>query len=127
MNEAPVDAWVAKADEDYRGASVLDAADIPDIVCFHCQQCIEKYLKAGLVQHGAAVRKIHNLIVLNSLVTQHDARFAELNDGLDVLNPYAVITRYPGFDITPDDAREAVQIMQELRAEIRTLLALDPK
>jgi HEPN domain-containing protein len=125
MNEAPVENWVAKADEDFRIAVFLDAGDTPDGICFHCQQCIEKYLKAALVRHSVAVPKIHNLIVLNDLVTERDPCFKQFDDRLDVLNPYAVITRYPGFEITPEDAREAVQIMQEPRKEIRKLLALD--
>ncbi|MGD8240142.1 MAG: HEPN domain-containing protein [Armatimonadota bacterium] len=125
MNEAPLEAWVAKADEDSRAASALDPEDVPDVICFLCQQCIEKYLKAALVYHSVVVPKIHNLIVLNDLVTEGEPGFRQFDDRLDILNRYAVITRYPGFEITPDDAREAVQVMQELRAQTRKLLGLE--
>lgn len=39
--------WVAKAEEDYAGAVALKRsrkAHLPNLVCFHAQQCAEKYL-----------------------------------------------------------------------------------
>ena len=40
--------WVRKADADEEGARRLARArpPLPDLVCFHCQQAAEKYLKA---------------------------------------------------------------------------------
>lgn len=40
--------WVEKAEGDYRVASTQrqDAEPVWDAICFHAQQCIEKYLKA---------------------------------------------------------------------------------
>jgi HEPN domain-containing protein len=41
--------WVFKAEQDFDAADLLMHAGespIPDYVCFHCQQCAEKYLKA---------------------------------------------------------------------------------
>jgi HEPN domain-containing protein len=54
MSEPWFEEWVAKAEADYRAAMALDPVDLPDVVCSHCQQCVEKYLKAGLVSRGAA-------------------------------------------------------------------------
>jgi len=127
MSDGSVEDWVAKADEDHRAASSLDPESTPGGICFHCQQCIEKYVKAALVRYAAPVPKIHNLIVLNDLAAGQDSRFEPLNDRLDILNPYSVIARYPGFEITADDARKAVETMQELRAQIRQLLELEPE
>ena len=50
MNEL-TEEWVEKAEEDFDAADVLlYGRDVPiaAIVCFHCQQCAEKYLKAYL-------------------------------------------------------------------------------
>jgi HEPN domain-containing protein len=44
--------WVVKAEQDYQTAEVMSRkrkTPVPDIVGFHSQQCIEKYLKALLV------------------------------------------------------------------------------
>jgi HEPN domain-containing protein len=114
--------WVARAEEDYAIASSLDPDRTPRGICFHCQQCVEKYLKAALVRHGIPTRKTHNLILLNDLLTERDPRFGQFAEHLRVLNPYSVATRYPGPDISPEDARHARKTMEHLRAEIRRLL-----
>ena len=48
------------AEADLRGARNLAQAKPPlhDLVCFHCQQCAEKYLKALLEELGIAGRKM---------------------------------------------------------------------
>ena len=49
---AAVRLWVEKAEHDLRNAEyVLTLAERRpfDTVCFHCQQCAEKYLKALLI------------------------------------------------------------------------------
>jgi HEPN domain-containing protein len=55
--------WIRKAEDDFRTAQILaaGAALLHDQVCFHCQQCAEKYLNARLspswlaFPHGLAV------------------------------------------------------------------------
>ncbi len=125
MSEPWLEEWVQKAEDDYRAATVLDPADLPDVVCFHCQQCVEKYLKASLVRLGMPTRKTHNLTVLNDLAAGKDARFRELEEHLDFLNPFSVLGRYPGFSVTADDARKALDIARKLRLRIRGLLNLE--
>ncbi|MEO1068074.1 MAG: HEPN domain-containing protein [Cyanobacteria bacterium J06638_6] len=45
------EAWLAKAEADLQAAELLLNAANPllDIVCYHAQQCAEKYLKGYLV------------------------------------------------------------------------------
>ena len=43
-----IKAWVAKAEQDFQAATFLAGKrkkPVPEIVCFHCQQAAEKYLK----------------------------------------------------------------------------------
>ena len=42
--------WVAKGEGDYRVVLLLMRAKQPvhDAICYHAQQCVEKYLPAGL-------------------------------------------------------------------------------
>lgn len=124
MSEAWLEEWVAKAEEDRLAASSLKPAQTPGAVCFHCQQCIEKYLKAALVKHGEPVRQIHNLVVLSDLVAQHDPRFGGLTEALVIINPYSIAARYPGLKVTADDARAAVKVTHTLREQIRAFLGL---
>ena len=63
--------WVNKAEADYRAAGRLHRGSDPlhDIVCFHCQQCAEKYLKGLLEELGLAIsaRELH----LTGIVSEH--------------------------------------------------------
>lgn len=50
--------WLMKAENDLTAAThllKLEAECPRDIVCFHAQQCIEKYLKAALVLNLIAI------------------------------------------------------------------------
>jgi HEPN domain-containing protein len=56
--------WVRKAEDDLVGAKSLARAkpSLNDLICFHCQQSAEKYLKALLQESGAVPPRTHNLI-----------------------------------------------------------------
>ena len=58
--------WVEKAEHDLLNIeNNLAANDIPwDTVCFHAQQCTEKYLKAVLAWKRVEFPKTHDLRVL---------------------------------------------------------------
>jgi HEPN domain-containing protein len=69
--------WVEKAEGDFATAErELKVRKNPnyDAVCFHAQQCVEKYLKARLQEEGIIFRKTHDLGALIRLVTTHRAK-----------------------------------------------------
>lgn len=47
--------WVKKAENDFETAAALMRRKkiLGDSICFHCQQCVEKYLKARLEEAGS--------------------------------------------------------------------------
>jgi HEPN domain-containing protein len=60
-------AWVQKTENDLVAAAHLlrlGRRCPTDTVCFHSQQCVEKYLRALLVNHGRDVPRTHGLRVL---------------------------------------------------------------
>lgn len=124
MSVARLEEWVAKAEQDYRAAMTLNAADTPDVICFHCQQCIEKYLKAAMAGAQVPIRKSHDLVGLNELLSARDPRFLGLSDRLEPLEAHAVGSRYPGIDATAEEAQTVRVAMEELRAAIRELMDL---
>jgi HEPN domain-containing protein len=55
MSSQEMREWVVKAETDYKAALALARRrkdPLPEVVCFHCQQCAEKYLKAFLIARG---------------------------------------------------------------------------
>ncbi|WXG41970.1 MAG: HEPN domain-containing protein [Candidatus Freyarchaeum deiterrae] len=53
--------WIKKAENDLITAeNLLNILPEPplDIICFHAQQCAEKYLKAFLIYHGIEFEKL---------------------------------------------------------------------
>ena len=63
--------WVAKADNDLKTAvhTLKLGQECPtDTVCFHAQQCVEKYLKAYLVLQGVDFPKTHDIERLVALL-----------------------------------------------------------
>jgi HEPN domain-containing protein len=122
-----VDEWADKAEADYKAAVALNRRrrePLPDIVCYHCQQSAEKYLKAYLIAQGMAPPRIHDLVQLLNLAVLHDARFAARLSLTQALNAYGVMVRYPGMSATEAEARAAVSAMRRLRAFLRRKLGL---
>lgn len=109
--------WVAKAEGDWNAANQLNRVRKDpnyDGVCFHCQQCAEKYLKARLVEAGLPFARTHDLLVLHQLVLQAEPTWQELQSFLISLNPYAIGYRYPGLTATKADAKAALKDCQEV-------------
>ena len=59
--------WVKKAENDFKVASQIlrrRKDRVPDAACFFCQQCVEKYLKARLLEAAIPFPRTHDLLQL---------------------------------------------------------------
>ena len=120
-----LDEWVEKAEADYKSAGALHRRrkePLPDVVCYHCQQCVEKYLKAYLIAQGITPPRIHDLEDLLNLCAIHDTTLTARLPLVQVLNPYAVLIRYPGMTATVAEAKDAVNATRRLRTIVRRKL-----
>jgi HEPN domain-containing protein len=117
-------AWVARAEEDYLLArsALRRKKPLTYGVCFHAQQCAEKYLKAILIVHRQAFPKTHDLLVLGDLCEKAGILLPMDADRLDTLSAYAVQVRYPGEDPLPEEARDALEIAKSVRRFARKFL-----
>jgi HEPN domain-containing protein len=90
--------WLAKADSDWVTIEILMAsARCPtETVCFHCQQYVEKPLKAFLTLKGIEAHKTHDLRRLIQLASPSEPKLAELAGESDTLTVHGVQSRYPG-------------------------------
>lgn len=108
------DEWIRKAEEDYRVAKREMEAEPPSFntVCFHAQQCVEKYLKAVLQENEIAFQKVHDLEVLLDQCLSFIPELDKLRENAQKLNVFAVEVRYPGFEAQHKDAKEALLSME---------------
>lgn len=120
--------WVLKADGDFSTARrELGARKQPnyDGVCFHSQQCAEKYMKALLQNANIGFPKTHNLVALLELFSQIDASWELLRLDLQRLTAYAVTYRYPGETADKVTARDAMEVCRAIRDKARASLGLE--
>lgn len=98
MKEDIVLRGIGKADNDLKAVKyLLTMEDAPlDVLSFHCQQAVEKYLKAYLTWADVRVTKTHDLASILNLCIEKDKEFEKLDrDKISRLTLYAVEIRYP--------------------------------
>ena len=90
--------WLAKAESDWATIEILMASNRcpAEAVCFHCQQYVEKLLKAFLTLNSIEAPKTHDLRRLIQLALPHEPKLAELVGESDALTVHGVQSRYPG-------------------------------
>jgi len=119
--------WIDKAEQDYQTAVVMAkkrSKPVPDIVGFHSQQCIEKYLKAFLVLRKVDFPKTHDLIELLEFANTKDPLIDIFRKDLRILNPFSVQFRYPGETATLEESGMALKTMKKIRKFFREKLGL---
>jgi HEPN domain-containing protein len=95
-------------------------------VCFHCQQCAEKYLKALLQEFGLAIPRVHNLDDLLNLLLPLQSTLRRFRRGLVFLTDFAVDIRYPGRSASKRQAASALRWAGQVRDACRALLGVRP-
>ena len=126
---ATVRQWIEKAESDHKAFKALLKLgdDCPfDAVCFHAQQCAEKYLKARLVYLSIDFPKIHDI--------SENLKLLPPGSGIPLtpadqtkLTSYAWMGRYPGNwgPMNRRDAEEAAVLAAKVRTAIRSSFPKD--
>ena len=118
--------WIFMADRDLSAAEILSKDDYPltNIVVFHCQQAIEKYLKAFLVENDIPIIKTHDLVRLNKII-QKIKKLDIDREKLALVNDVYSESRYPAeMGLLPDGmptnkyAKEFIEYAKEVKAII---------
>lgn len=93
-----VDEWLLIAYDDLDTARFLFEHKHPkplEIICYHCQQSVEKSLKAFLVSCGAEAPKLHDCGKICGMCIVQDSAFEPFHSDCIELSLYATNTRYP--------------------------------
>ncbi len=120
--------WADKAEEDWTVAireNRVKRTPVHGAVCFHAQQCAEKYLKALLADAGLAIPKVHDLLALRSIVSPACKAVSGLPaTRLAGLSRAAVEYRYPGGIVIKRTALAAVATARQVRSVARKALGM---
>jgi len=118
MNNENVREWLQLADDDLYSAKILnEQIRRPfEIICYHCAQSIEKYLKSYLTFKNIIPKKTHDLVFLNSLCVENDNEFLNIKTVCDFLNRFANDIRYPHqYEISEDDVSFAISSVEKIK------------
>lgn len=120
--------WLDMAQTDFGVAKHLEANYYPkplEIICYHCQQAVEKGIKALIVNYGAkgGMPKVHDLsFLLNQIKNQVNVD-EKYYDYADTLTPYGVVVRYPSeLSLEEHHAQIAIQYAEEMLKWINQIL-----
>jgi HEPN domain-containing protein len=119
--------WVEKAENDWSSLNrEIRVRKNPnyDAVYFFAQQCVEKYIKARLVEADLDFKKTHDLGYLIGLAAPVEPLWTAYDRELRLLTDYSVEFRYPGASADFEIAKIARQVCKSFRTVARHSLGL---
>lgn len=126
QNNEVIKEWLDFADMDFMTARHLYENMYPkplEIICYHCQQAVEKLLKGVLISKGVIVKKTHDLGLLAEMLQDFlevDEKYLEMCDNL---TPYGVKIRYPQeLSIEDYHVKQALEETEELCLWLKSLI-----
>ena len=120
--------WFVIAEKDILSAKYLiNMHPQPvEIICYHCQQSSEKYLKGFLVLNGNEIIKTHDLVYLNNLCCSYNEDFKAIEKECLRLTDYGVNIRYPyPMDLNAADMKLAVKDAEIIQGFILKIVGQD--
>lgn len=112
--------WYDLAIMDLGVAKHLESTYFPkpiEIICYHCQQAVEKGIKALIMHYGAegGMPKLHDLSFLLNQIKNNVSIEDKYYDYADTLTPYGVSIRYPNeLFLEEKHAKKAIQYADEI-------------
>ena len=118
MDIEEVKEWIEIADNDLDSAKILNEAIRKhcEVICYHCTQAVEKYLKGYLIYMDVVPKKTHDLVFLYNLCTEKDNGFQNIKTICEFLNRFANDIRYPHkYEVTEDDATFSINSVEKIK------------
>ena len=122
MLDEYIENWLKKAESDLKivdhELKLPEDEVVKDLVCFHCQQAVEKYLKAFLIFHEVEFPRTHNIEFLLEQSAKIDRDFSGID--IDELSDFGVNIRYPDDYYIPEI--NEVRFYYDLAKRIKSLV-----
>ncbi len=118
--------WFAYAERDFYTAEHISKTMHPvplEIVCYHCQQSSEKFLKGFIARKGKSVQKTHDLRILLIECIKENLDFKALESECARLSPYGVQSRYPfAIEIEETDMHVALADAKKIMSFVKSTI-----
>jgi HEPN domain-containing protein len=117
--------WLNRAYGDLNIAKNYHPGYYYEDLCFHCQQAVEKAIKAVLIYNNIPLIKTHDIQVLLALLpTKLSAPITAEESAM--ISEYAVSTRYPGDyePTTEEDWMKVISVTEAIISWSKKLLEL---
>ena len=109
----------------YAAIDLSATPSAPEDAVFHCQQAVEKALKAFLAWRDEPLQKTHDLGKLGNKAVQLDPSMERIVEEIVDLTKYAWLFRYPGDPVEPT-AEEAADVLRRAREAVEEIIARLP-
>ena len=120
--------WIEKAYRDIKSAKVLKEHDCGnDMVAFHCQQAVEKLLKAYIIAEAGFIISSHSLIFLCKEAAKYNFEFKKYMKDCAFVNQFYIETRCPVDEplvVTDDEADECISISEKIYGLVTKQIAI---
>ena len=113
--------WFKIAEADLSSAEFLqNMQSMPtEIICYHCQQSAEKYLKGFLALNNEEIKRTHDLVILSKECRKYSEDFETIEEDCLMLTDYGVNIRYPfPMDINESDMKVAVKSAHKIKDHV---------
>jgi HEPN domain-containing protein len=110
--------WFQIAEDDLYSAKILyEQVRKPyEIICYHCAQSVEKYLKGFLTYNDIVPEKTHNLLLLLELCIENDNNFENIRTECSFLNRFTNEIRYPHrIEIEQEDVNYSINAVERIK------------
>lgn len=87
--------WLDFADENLKSAKVLLENSLFNASLQNAQQCVEKAIKALLIEKQIIIKRTHDIFELNLLVTKSNMIIDISEEECDILNSIYLPSKYP--------------------------------
>ncbi|MFN0050224.1 MAG: HEPN domain-containing protein [Cytophagales bacterium] len=125
-NSETIKQWIFKAEHDFKAINILliNSPELTDIICMHCQQCAEKYIKAKFIALHRPFPFVHDLLkLLNTLNEFNDIDY-DVFKWADDIEGFGISIRYPSINGEPTflETKDIIESTKNLRNYFRNLL-----
>lgn len=93
--------WLDYAKENFQSAKILLASELYNPCLQNVQQCVEKALKALMIENSIKLKKIHSIAQLKKILNDKDIKVDISDEECEFLDSIYLPSKYPIASVLP--------------------------